>query len=232
LSIINQKPRSSRGPGRRPFTAVARVRIPYAVQAFAKAKEIQNPNVLIPKFLFQDGVFGFFCLSFSQFSICLFTAAAPGSPKGIPVGESRTRYRPSPRSSRGLGRRPFTAVARVRIPYAVQAFAKAKEIQNPNVLIPKCLFRDGVFGFFVCDILIFQSAFSRRQHRVPPKGSPWENPVRGTGLRQSEGNSKSECSNSEMFVSGWSIRIFLFVLLSVKQPAMPLLTAARLHCLQ
>ena len=28
---------------------------------------------------------------------------------------------PTPRSSRGLGRRPFTAVARVRIPYAVQS---------------------------------------------------------------------------------------------------------------
>gem|GEM_PF-3823727 len=30
-----------------------------------------------------------------------------------------------PRSSRGLGRRPFTAVARVRIPYAVLLFSRS-----------------------------------------------------------------------------------------------------------
>ena len=81
-------PRSSRGLGRRPFTAVARVRIPYAVPFMEPVAQ---------------------------------SVRAPGcGPGGRGFNSHRApKMKTMPRSSRGLGRRPFTAVARVRIPYAV-----------------------------------------------------------------------------------------------------------------
>ena len=89
-----------------------------------------------------------------------------------------------PRSSRGLGRRPFTAVTRVQIPYAVLFYFLMEPIAQ-SVRAPGC--GPGGRGFephwapifcwlihSVRESIIYTASWGRR---VPPKGCLWQNPI-------------------------------------------------------